>query len=102
MYEMPTLEHDLEQLYQELQPLYLNLHAYVRRALHRHYGPQHINLEGPIPAHLLGERKDWAWGGGAGWGTDTDEERWGWCSPHGRGQAGQDLRMVYQVEGARV
>lgn len=62
-YEMPTLEQDLEQLFQELQPLYLNLHAYVRRALHRHYGPQHINLEGPIPAHLLGEGKHWAFGG---------------------------------------
>lgn len=54
-YESDTLEQDLEQLYQELQPLYLNLHAYVRRALHHHYGPQHINLEGPIPAHLLGK-----------------------------------------------
>ncbi|XP_025783421.1 angiotensin-converting enzyme-like isoform X2 [Puma concolor] len=61
MYEMPTLEHDLEQLYQELQPLYLNLHAYVRRALHRHYGPQHINLEGPIPAHLLGNMWAQTW-----------------------------------------
>lgn len=54
-YEPDTLEHDLEQLFQELQPLYLNLHAYVRRALHRHYGPALINLEGPIPAHLLGK-----------------------------------------------
>lgn len=52
---MPSLEQDLEQLFQELRPLYLNLHAYVRRALHRHYGPRHINLQGPIPAHLLGE-----------------------------------------------
>lgn len=54
---MPFLEQELEQLFQELQPLYLNLHAYVRRALHHHYGPEHINLEGPIPAHLLGEGK---------------------------------------------
>lgn len=55
LYESKNLEQDLEQLYQELQPLYLNLHAYVRRALHRHYGSQHINLDGPIPAHLLGK-----------------------------------------------
>ncbi|KAF5924442.1 hypothetical protein HPG69_018843 [Diceros bicornis minor] len=54
-YESDTLEQDLEQLYQELQPLYLNLHAYVRRALHRHYGPEFIDLRGPIPAHLLGK-----------------------------------------------
>uniref|UniRef100_A0A7N5KD44 Angiotensin-converting enzyme n=1 Tax=Ailuropoda melanoleuca TaxID=9646 RepID=A0A7N5KD44_AILME len=31
-YEPDTLEQDLEQLFQELQPLYLKLHAYVRRA----------------------------------------------------------------------
>ncbi|KAM9210811.1 angiotensin-converting enzyme isoform 1-T1 [Dugong dugon] len=60
-YETPLLEHDLELLFQELQPLYLNLHAYVRRALHRHYGPQNINLEGPIPAHLLGNMWAQTW-----------------------------------------
>ncbi|XP_074199548.1 angiotensin-converting enzyme isoform X1 [Camelus bactrianus] len=61
MYEMPFLEHDLEQLFQQLQPLYLHLHAYVRRALYRHYGPEHINLEGPIPAHLLGNMWAQSW-----------------------------------------
>ncbi|XP_006146875.1 angiotensin-converting enzyme-like protein Ace3 [Tupaia chinensis] len=60
-YEWDTLEQDLEQLFQELQPLYLNLHAYVRRALHRHYGPEHINLRGPIPAHLLGNMWAQSW-----------------------------------------
>ncbi|XP_006897856.1 PREDICTED: angiotensin-converting enzyme-like isoform X2 [Elephantulus edwardii] len=60
-YETPSLEQDLEQLFQELQPLYLNLHAYVRRALHRHYGPEYINLEGPIPAHLLGNMWAQTW-----------------------------------------
>lgn len=54
-YESDTLEQDLEQLYEELQPLYLNLHAYVRRALHRYYGPELIDPRGPIPAHLLGK-----------------------------------------------
>ncbi|KAM6163158.1 angiotensin-converting enzyme-like isoform 2-T2 [Rhynchocyon petersi] len=61
VYETPSLEQDLEHLFQELQPLYLNLHAYVRRALHRHYGPEHINLEGPIPAHLLGNMWAQTW-----------------------------------------
>lgn len=54
-YESDTLEEDLEQLYKELQPLYLNLHAYVRRSLYRYYGPELIDLRGPIPAHLLGK-----------------------------------------------
>ncbi|XP_049717325.1 angiotensin-converting enzyme-like protein Ace3 [Elephas maximus indicus] len=59
--ETSTLEGDLELLFQELQPLYLNLHAYVRRALHRHYGPQLIDLKGPIPAHLLGDMWAQSW-----------------------------------------
>lgn len=46
-----------EQLFQELQPLYLNLHGHVRRALHHHYGPDVINLEGPIQPTCLGERQ---------------------------------------------
>ena len=74
MYEMPFLEEELEQLFQELQPLYLNLHAYVRRALHRHYGPDVINLEGPIPAHLRGEHQQ-----------DEPQSR-------GRGQTGKALQ----------
>lgn len=54
-YESPTFVEDLEQLYQQLEPLYLNLHAYVRRALYLRYGARYVNLRGPIPAHLLGK-----------------------------------------------
>uniref|UniRef100_F6S8L7 Angiotensin-converting enzyme n=1 Tax=Ornithorhynchus anatinus TaxID=9258 RepID=F6S8L7_ORNAN len=61
MYETPTFEQDLERLYQELQPLYLNLHAYVRRQLHRRYGDKFVNLRGPIPAHLLGNMWAQTW-----------------------------------------
>uniref|UniRef100_A0A8C6R1G7 Angiotensin-converting enzyme n=1 Tax=Nannospalax galili TaxID=1026970 RepID=A0A8C6R1G7_NANGA len=61
LYETDNLEQILEQLYEELQPLYLNLHAYVRRALHHHYGPQYISLDGPIPAHLLGNMWAQTW-----------------------------------------
>ncbi|XP_072501967.1 angiotensin-converting enzyme isoform X2 [Notamacropus eugenii] len=61
VYESPTLVKDLEQLYHELVPLYLNLHAYVRRALYNHYGSQYINLKGPIPAHLLGNMWAQSW-----------------------------------------
>lgn len=55
LYETPTFEEDLETLWRELEPLYKNLHAYVRRALYKKYGPDYINLKGPIPAHLLGK-----------------------------------------------
>ncbi|EPY86413.1 angiotensin-converting enzyme [Camelus ferus] len=60
-YESNMLEEDLEKLYQELQPLYLNLHSYVRRALHRFYGPELIDLRGPIPAHVLGNMWAQSW-----------------------------------------
>lgn len=53
-YETPTFQDDLEKLYQTIQPLYQNLHAFVRRKLYNQYGPKYINLKGPIPAHLLG------------------------------------------------
>ncbi|XP_009867587.1 PREDICTED: angiotensin-converting enzyme [Apaloderma vittatum] len=61
LYETPTFEEDLEKLYLQLQPLYLNLHAYVRRALYKKYGAEHINLKGPIPAHLLGNMWAQSW-----------------------------------------
>ncbi|NXI48401.1 ACE enzyme, partial [Galbula dea] len=61
LYETPTFEEDLESLYLQLQPLYLNLHAYVRRALYKKYGAERINLKGPIPAHLLGNMWAQSW-----------------------------------------
>ncbi|XP_074080542.1 angiotensin-converting enzyme-like isoform X2 [Macrotis lagotis] len=61
IYESPTLETDLEHLFHEVKPLYLNLHAYVRRALYHFYGSQNINLRGPIPAHLLGNMWAQSW-----------------------------------------
>lgn len=53
-YESDTFEQDLEHLYRTIEPLYQNLHAFVRRKLYNQYGPKYINLKGPIPAHLLG------------------------------------------------
>ncbi|XP_051015235.1 angiotensin-converting enzyme-like protein Ace3 [Acomys russatus] len=60
-YESDSLEEDVKQLFEELQPLYLNLHAYVRRSLYRYYGPELIDLRGPIPAHLLGNMWAQSW-----------------------------------------
>lgn len=53
-YESATFEQDIEDLYKTIEPLYQNLHAFVRRKLYNQYGPKYINLKGPIPAHLLG------------------------------------------------
>ncbi|KAM6897562.1 angiotensin-converting enzyme [Xenentodon cancila] len=63
LYETPTFEEDLESLWKELEPLYQNVHAYVRRALYKKYGGKYINLKGPIPAHLLGNMWAQSWSG---------------------------------------
>ncbi|KAM6951413.1 angiotensin-converting enzyme isoform 2-T2 [Aplochiton taeniatus] len=63
LYETPTFEADLESLWKELEPLYQNVHAYVRRALYKKYGAKYINLKGPIPAHLLGNMWAQTWSG---------------------------------------
>ncbi|XP_054605073.1 angiotensin-converting enzyme [Nothobranchius furzeri] len=60
-YESPTFEQDIEKLYRTIEPLYLNLHAFVRRKLYNFYGPRYINLKGPIPAHLLGNMWAQTW-----------------------------------------
>lgn len=53
-YESETFLQDMEELYKTVEPLYQQLHAFVRRKLYNQYGPKYINLKGPIPAHLLG------------------------------------------------
>jgi peptidyl-dipeptidase A len=62
-YDMPADEFakELDRLWEQLRPLYLSLHTYVRGKLRDKYGaavPEH----GPIPAHLLGNlwQQDWS------------------------------------------
>jgi peptidyl-dipeptidase A len=52
---------ELDRLWQQVKPLYLSLHAYVRSQLVQKYGPQLVPPNGPIPAHLLGNiwAQDW-------------------------------------------
>ena len=52
---------ELDRLWQQVRPLYLSLHAYVRSQLVKKYGPQMVPPNGPIPAHLLGNiwAQDW-------------------------------------------
>lgn len=62
-YDMPPDEFsaEIERLWQQVRPLYLSLHAYVRSQLVKKYGPQAVPPTGPIPAHLLGNiwAQDW-------------------------------------------
>ena len=48
-------EEMLARIYKEVKPMYEQLHAYVRRKLAQHYGEDKVNLNGAIPAHLLGK-----------------------------------------------
>ena len=52
---------ELDRLWNQVRPLYLSLHAYVRAQLVKKYGPQIVPPNGPIPAHLLGNiwAQDW-------------------------------------------
>ncbi|MGB0045631.1 MAG: M2 family metallopeptidase [Terriglobales bacterium] len=53
---------DLERLWNQVRPLYLSLHTYVRWKLAEKYGPNVVPPNGPIPAHLLGNPWAQEWG----------------------------------------
>jgi peptidyl-dipeptidase A len=53
---------DIERLWTQLQPLYLELHTYVRRKLIEKYGAAAERPDGMIPAHLLGNMWAQEWG----------------------------------------
>jgi peptidyl-dipeptidase A len=53
---------ELERLWQQVRPLYLSLHAFVRARLVQKYGPHVVPPDGPIPAHLLGNPWAQEWG----------------------------------------
>jgi hypothetical protein len=54
-YESPDFREQLSRLWDQLRPLYLQIHAYVRRKLRETYGEKLVTPRGPIPAHLLGK-----------------------------------------------
>ncbi|XP_035508344.1 angiotensin-converting enzyme 2 [Morone saxatilis] len=53
-YTRDELMEDVRSTYKQILPLYKELHAYVRARLMEVY-PGHIDSEGPLPAHLLGD-----------------------------------------------
>ncbi|MGD0718454.1 MAG: M2 family metallopeptidase [Thermoplasmata archaeon] len=52
---------EADRLWAQVRPLYLSLHAYVRRRLVERYGPHVVPEKGPIPAHLLGNMWAQSW-----------------------------------------
>ncbi|HKD44877.1 MAG TPA: M2 family metallopeptidase [Candidatus Angelobacter sp.] len=53
---------ELERLWRQVEPLYVSLHAYVRRQLIKKYGKIADRPDGLIPAHLLGNMWAQEWG----------------------------------------
>jgi len=62
-YDMPAAAFatEVDRLWREVRPLYLSLHAYVRRRLRETYGADVVPERGPIPAHLLGNMWAQSW-----------------------------------------
>jgi peptidyl-dipeptidase A len=63
-YDMPPdqFSAELDRLWNQVRPLYLSLFTYVRARLSQKYGAQVVPLEGPLPAHLLGNPWAQTWG----------------------------------------
>ena len=63
-YDMPPEDfaRELDRLWEQVKPLYVSLHAYVRRRLRETYGPELVPESGLLPAHLLGNMWAQQWG----------------------------------------
>ncbi|XP_049524962.1 angiotensin-converting enzyme-like [Dermacentor silvarum] len=61
-YEYDGFEDNVKRLWEQLSPLYQQLHAYVRTRIRKMYGADKIREDGPIPAHLLGTIHSQQWG----------------------------------------
>ena len=55
-YDMPpdAFAQEVDRLWEQVRPLYISLHSYVRWKLREKYGADVVPANGPIPAHLLG------------------------------------------------
>jgi peptidyl-dipeptidase A len=60
-YESPSMRFELEDAWEQIKPLYEQLHAYVRKKLRDLYGPERISREAPLPAHVLGNMWGQSW-----------------------------------------
>ncbi len=62
-YDMPpdAFAKELDRLWEQVRPLYVSLHAYVRNRLREQYGADVVPANGPIPAHLLGNMWAQSW-----------------------------------------
>ncbi|MEL7450065.1 MAG: M2 family metallopeptidase [Pseudomonadota bacterium] len=57
-----AFEKETDRLWNQVKPLYDELHCYVRGKLGETYGSDIVPADGPIPAHLLGNMWSQTWG----------------------------------------
>ncbi|MBT3221841.1 MAG: M2 family metallopeptidase, partial [Proteobacteria bacterium] len=62
-YDMPAdeVEKEVDRLYEQVKPLYEQLHCHVRAKLNEKYGDAVVPPKGPIPAHLTGNMWAQSW-----------------------------------------
>lgn len=62
-YDMETEAFTIEarRLWDQVKPFYEELHCHVRAKLAEQYGEDKVSLDGPIPAHLLGNMWSQTW-----------------------------------------
>ncbi|KAK0183491.1 hypothetical protein PV327_001528 [Microctonus hyperodae] len=60
-YETDGFLEKIDSLFLEIQPLYTQLHAYIRRKLREKYGEKLVPKNGSIPAHLFGNIHSQSW-----------------------------------------
>ncbi|KAF5302725.1 hypothetical protein FQR65_LT08467 [Abscondita terminalis] len=60
-YESDTFENDIAILWNQVKPLYDELHTYVANKLKKHYGDKLDVEDGLIPAHILGNMWAQSW-----------------------------------------
>lgn len=60
-YETDDIKEQIQKLWEQVKPLYHQMHAYVRFKLREKYGEEVVSRTGPIPAHLLGNMWAQTW-----------------------------------------
>ncbi|GLH07210.1 Angiotensin-converting enzyme [Gryllus bimaculatus] len=61
-YDSETLKEEMLDLWETIEPLYVQLHKYVRTKLEQHYGEKLAASDGLLPAHVLGNMWAQSWG----------------------------------------
>uniref|UniRef100_A0A6E8W0T4 Angiotensin-converting enzyme n=1 Tax=Anopheles coluzzii TaxID=1518534 RepID=A0A6E8W0T4_ANOCL len=74
-YDDSTFEQQVDDVIEQIRPLYEQLHAYVRYKLRQKYGDKLVSPTGPIPMHLLGNLWAQTWDNIADFTTPFPEKK---------------------------